>query len=183
MHRKEDSKSYGNRSRNKKNSIGENKTTSKTKPNELMFTSDKEYLNRLKEKRSSAAESNLRSYLPGDNNNGEDDNLLSTFKNTFTNDSKSKMSKSKRRKRVSIAISHSSYSDKHQHNGNLMASNCVGYKVGDTAVKNKNDSIISKEFKINSDNENRGFELGIPKPSLVSPEKDQKKPKNKKRDK
>ena len=81
-----------------------------------MFTSDKEYLNRLKEKRSSAAESNLRNYLPGENNR-EDDNLLSNFKNTFTNDSKHKMSKSKHRKRVSMAISHSSISEKCQHNG------------------------------------------------------------------
>jgi hypothetical protein len=82
-----------------------------------MFTSDKEYLNRLKEKRSSAAESNLRNYLPGENNKSEDDNLLSTFKNTFTNDSKPQMSKLKHRKRVSMAISQSSSSDKRQHNG------------------------------------------------------------------
>jgi hypothetical protein len=71
-------------------SIADNKTTSKTKPNE-MFKSDNEYLNRLKEKRSSAGESNLRNFLPGEIGTYENENLLSIFKNTHSNESKLSM--------------------------------------------------------------------------------------------
>ena len=61
-------------------SITDNRTTSKTKTYENC-KSEKDAEFKIKDKRSSGVESNLRNFLPGEIGQYEDDNLLSIFKN------------------------------------------------------------------------------------------------------
>lgn len=91
------------KSRNKDKNMMDNKTTSKTKPNEK-FKNDVDYINKLKDKQSNGTESGLRQFLPGEIGHYEDDNMLSLFRNTNTNESKLSISKlSKKFKRSSMA--------------------------------------------------------------------------------
>jgi len=99
-YRDEDFKDRDLPARTNKNSYNDYKTTSKTK-NFEGFTSDKDYLTKLKEKRLSSSDANFRQLLPGEIGQYENDNLLSTIKNTLTNESKGWMTS---QKRVSLAL-------------------------------------------------------------------------------
>jgi hypothetical protein len=98
------------------------------------YKSNKEYLNKLKHKRMSVADTKFRSFLPGEIGNFEDDNVLSIFKNTT--DSKFSLSKLSK-KRISKAMF---MKTKHDTD----TEQTYGYKFGNS----RKGSIRSKKSKL-----------------------------------
>ena len=112
----------------------DNKTTSKTKPNEI-FKTESEYLNKLKDKRSSGSDSKYRNFLPGEIGNYEDENLLSLFKNTQSNESKHSKFSNKLKRSSMVATGYTTPETEMNVNSNILK----------TLTHSQKDSFSNKE--------------------------------------